>query len=144
MCRDDENLLYNMARVLFHRGDKGKARHYLTKALELRRDFPEANEFIEFLDHPEGETGEKKQTPWSKPQQENIPERPPSPNAKDADNPNQANQDEQAPPPPPRAHQSMKPNNEAEEDALQENGPEDGKDGGKARPRWQKIDLEKY
>jgi tetratricopeptide (TPR) repeat protein len=158
MCRDDENLLYNMARVLFHRGDKGKARHYLNKALELRRDFPEANEFIEFLDQPEtkdAEGTEKKQTPWSKKQTEVIPESTASPNAKDTD---EANQGEHTPPPP--AHQDKEPENEAknnsadeaqkdakEEDGAEdgaEDGPKDGKDAGKARPRWQKIDLDKY
>ncbi len=145
MCRDDENLLYNMARVLFHRGDKGKARHYLTKALELRRDFPEANEFIEFLDQTEtkgAEDAEKKQTPWSKVQEEDIPEQAVSPNAKDTDSPDQANQDEQAPPPP--AHQDKEPSGKAKEDTKEDTGEEDGEDAGKARPRWQKIDLEKY
>ena len=142
MCRDDENLLYNMARVLFHRGDKKKARHYLTKALELRRDFPEANEFIEFLDQPENGSAEaagKKKTPWSKEQKEDIREPAAAQEVVTVEN---AGQDEQAPPPP--AQQNEKPGGEAKEDTKEKAGEDAQEDAGKERPRWQKIDLEKY
>ena len=59
VCRTDEHLLYNMARAFYEKRETGKAKHYLSKALELKRDFAEANEFMDILDQRE----EKKSKP---------------------------------------------------------------------------------
>ncbi|SKA76245.1 tetratricopeptide repeat protein [Desulfobaculum bizertense] len=49
LSQQDEHLFYNMARVSFEQEDWGRAATYLTRALELNRDFPEALRFMDYL-----------------------------------------------------------------------------------------------
>lgn len=50
LTQDDEHLFYNVARACFEKGDLPKAAAYLRQALSLKPSFPEALEFMAFLD----------------------------------------------------------------------------------------------
>lgn len=50
LSQDDENLYYNLARAYFDDENYQKTREALNSALELRKDFKEAQKFIDYLD----------------------------------------------------------------------------------------------
>ena len=43
---EDENLLYNISRVYYDKGDLALARNYLKKSLKVNPNFQEANDFL--------------------------------------------------------------------------------------------------
>lgn len=50
LCRDDEHLIYNMARTLYEKGRPVTARRFLHKALGMNPDFEECKAFLSWLD----------------------------------------------------------------------------------------------
>lgn len=68
LARNDENLLYNIARVFYDRGDFRRAAASLAKALELRPDFPQAKEFAAVLEKRQNvRTGGRPEEPLDDP-----------------------------------------------------------------------------
>jgi hypothetical protein len=47
---DDENILFNLARVMYEAGKIDKAREYLCLSMELSPDFEEGKDFLDFID----------------------------------------------------------------------------------------------
>jgi len=50
LSKDDEHLIYNMARTLFEKGNPKVSRRFLEKALRMNPDFEECRQFLEYLD----------------------------------------------------------------------------------------------
>ncbi len=50
LCKDDEHLIYNMARTMYEKGRTKTARRFLEKALGINPGFEECRQFLEFLD----------------------------------------------------------------------------------------------
>lgn len=50
LSKDDEHLIYNMARTLFEKGNAKVSRRFLEKALGMNPDFEECRQFLEYLD----------------------------------------------------------------------------------------------
>lgn len=50
LSKDDEHLIYNMARTLFEKGNSKVSRRFLEKALRMNPDFEECRQFLEYLD----------------------------------------------------------------------------------------------
>ena len=57
LSKDDEHLLYNMARTLYEKGNHAGAARLLDKALRLRSNFPEALEFKAALERRRTKAG---------------------------------------------------------------------------------------
>ncbi|MFZ5813021.1 MAG: Tfp pilus assembly protein PilF [Thermodesulfobacteriota bacterium] len=53
LCKDDEHLIYNMARTLYEKGKPKISRRFLEKALHMKPDFEECLQFLEYLDSQE-------------------------------------------------------------------------------------------
>ncbi|MGE4297614.1 MAG: tetratricopeptide repeat protein [Desulfovibrionaceae bacterium] len=53
LCRTDEHLVYNIARVYHERGMTAKASLYLRKALAINPDFKDGQEFLAYLSQQE-------------------------------------------------------------------------------------------
>ncbi len=50
LSKDDEHLIYNMARTLYEKGSAKVSRRFLEKALHMNPDFEECRQFLEYLD----------------------------------------------------------------------------------------------
>lgn len=53
LSKDDEHLIYNMARTLYEKGSLRISRRFLEKALRMQPDFEECRQFLEYLDNRE-------------------------------------------------------------------------------------------
>jgi len=53
LCKDDEHLIYNMARTLHEKGRPSTARRFLARALAMNPDFTECKRFQEYLESGE-------------------------------------------------------------------------------------------
>lgn len=51
LSKDDEHLIYNMARTLFEKGRPATARRFLHKALSMNPGFEECKKFLEFMEN---------------------------------------------------------------------------------------------
>jgi tetratricopeptide (TPR) repeat protein len=50
LSKDDEHLIYNMARTLFEKGNPKVSRRFLEKALRMQPGFEECRQFLDYLD----------------------------------------------------------------------------------------------
>ncbi|NMC50341.1 MAG: tetratricopeptide repeat protein, partial [Desulfovibrio sp.] len=72
LCKDDEHLIYNMARTLYEKGKPKISRRFLEKALHMKPDFEECLQFLEYLDSQEAkEAGAG--TPPERPEADQTP-----------------------------------------------------------------------
>lgn len=51
LCKDDEHLIYNMARTMHEKGRPATARRFLEKALSMNPGFDECAKYLEFLNN---------------------------------------------------------------------------------------------
>ncbi|WP_176637460.1 tetratricopeptide repeat protein [Desulfolutivibrio sulfoxidireducens] len=56
LSKDDEHLIYNMARTLYEKGSSVISRRFLEKALRMKPDFEECRQFLDYLDAQEAKT----------------------------------------------------------------------------------------
>jgi len=67
LSKDDEHLIYNMARTLYEKGNPKVSRRFLEKALRMQPAFEECRQFLLFLDAREGKDASAPQPAPSSP-----------------------------------------------------------------------------
>lgn len=81
LSKDDEHLIYNMARTLYEKGRPSISRRFLIKALRMKPDFEECRQFLNYLEAQETKQG---RTDMPHPASDAPPSPPPAPSPQEA------------------------------------------------------------